>query len=147
MFIILITLISSSSFLLTSTINHNNIVKEGLTGHNSMDTTLSLWIIYKRGEGVLAGSDFWLPEKSCRIPMVYCIGKKNTKKFLSKFSTTTGIPVPGKLSRLNFFQVAKFKARNFFQTPLWPFQNGKKTVPLSWRHMASGTHIIITGPY
>jgi len=39
--------------------------------------------IYKRGEGVLARSVFWLPEKICRTPMVYCIGKKNMKNFIS----------------------------------------------------------------
>jgi len=36
--------------------------------------------IYKRAEGVLAGLVFQLPEKICRTPMVYCVGKKNTKK-------------------------------------------------------------------
>jgi len=37
----------------------------------------------KGGRGALAGLVFWLPEKICRTPMVYCIGKKNTKNFIS----------------------------------------------------------------
>jgi len=33
--------------------------------------------IYKRGEGVLARLVFRLPEKNCRTPTVYCVGKKH----------------------------------------------------------------------
>jgi len=39
--------------------------------------------IYKRGRGVLARLVFWLPEKNCRTPTVYCIGKKNMENFIS----------------------------------------------------------------
>jgi len=38
--------------------------------------------IYKRGEGGFSQISFPAPRKNCRTPMVYCIGKKNTKDFI-----------------------------------------------------------------